>query len=217
MALEVITGPMKSGKTAELICRLEQAKFYGGREFQVFKAATDRRSPEGEIHSFDGNKKLSAIEIASDNPREILAKMNKGIDIVGISEVQFFNMAICLVVQELDNWGKRVIVEGLLLDHQGRPFGPTTTLLSMAGRKDIYFAECECPDRSHPKGVCGHYEAAFSALRPDVSISEGQIVRIGRDDFLVMCRQCFFKHLECRYVEPSMRQFFKEPMLIATG
>ncbi|MCL5795356.1 MAG: hypothetical protein M1338_03280 [Patescibacteria group bacterium] len=212
MAIELYWGSMKSGKTKRAIEEAKKAKKYGWSKISAYKPTTDTRSGFGWIHSYDGNKKIPATEILPNESFRIVEDVQRDgqVDIIVISEVQFFDMSICKTVVELHELDKTVIVEGLLLDHQGRPFGPTASILAMAGRKEESFAVCECKHGSHEKSVCGKRYAVFSALRPNVKIENGQVVIVGRKNFLVMCRYCFFEHLECRYVEPGMRDFFIE-------
>ena len=53
-------------------------------------------------------------------------------DVVGIDEAQFFDEAIVDVCNSLANSGKRVIVAGLDMDFEGKPFGPMPNLLAIA-------------------------------------------------------------------------------------
>lgn len=53
--IEVITGSMFSGKTEELIRRLERAKI-AGQEVEVFKPSIDDRYSEEEIDSHAGSE-----------------------------------------------------------------------------------------------------------------------------------------------------------------
>jgi thymidine kinase len=53
-------------------------------------------------------------------------------DVVGIDEAQFFDESIIEVCNTLANSGKRVIVAGLDMDFEGKPFGPMPHLLAVA-------------------------------------------------------------------------------------
>jgi len=52
--------------------------------------------------------------------------------VVGIDEAQFFDEAITDICNTLANSGKRVIVAGLDMDYEGKPFGPMPNLLAIA-------------------------------------------------------------------------------------
>lgn len=128
--LEVICGPMFSGKSEELIRRLRRAKIAKQR-VAIFKhALDDSRYKSGQLVSHNGN----TIEAhATDSPREI-ARISQAseIQIVGIDEIQFFGNEIIPVIVNLIDEGKRVIIAGLDLDFRGIPFGPMPTLLAIA-------------------------------------------------------------------------------------
>ena len=61
-----------------------------------------------------------------------IIKLSSNVDVVGIHEAQFFDDTIVDVCNELANSGKRVIVAGLDMDYQGKPFGPIPYLLAIA-------------------------------------------------------------------------------------
>ncbi len=125
--IEVIAGCMFSGKTEELIRRLNRSVI-GKQKVAIFKPAIDKRYDAEDVVSHNKNKiKSKAVESA----REIL-KLVDGIDVVGIDEAQFFDMEIVDVVNQLANDGKRVVVAGLDMDYTGKPFGPMPYLLAIA-------------------------------------------------------------------------------------
>lgn len=95
---------------------------------EIFKPAADTRYDEQEIVSHDQNRIPST---PVDNSRSILL-MSEGMEVVGIDEAQFFDDGIVDVVNELANIGTRVIIAGLDMDFQGRPFGPMPNLMAVA-------------------------------------------------------------------------------------
>ncbi len=125
--IEVICGSMFSGKTEELMRRLRRAQI-AKLSVEIFKPAADTRYDEQEIVSHDRNRIPST---PVDNSRSILL-MSEGMDVVGIDEAQFFDDGIVDVVNELANRGARVIIAGLDMDFQGRPFGPMPNLMAVA-------------------------------------------------------------------------------------
>jgi len=141
--LEVISGPMKSAKTLELIFRLKKLD-YSSIHYQLFKPEIDKRFSENEVASRDGYKLASTI-IPVDKPKEILFKLKPDIDVVAIDEGNFFSEELVDVVKILLKDGKTVIVSGLDLDFRGEPFGPMPTLLSMADIVTKKHAYCDYP------------------------------------------------------------------------
>jgi thymidine kinase len=126
--IEVICGPMFSGKTEELIRRLKRVH-YAKRKLAIFKPAIDVRYSTIELVSH-AQSRLEAVPISG--AHAIFETLEDDVEIVGIDEVQFFDSAILDVVQALANSGRRVIVAGLDLDYRGAPFGPMPHLLSVA-------------------------------------------------------------------------------------
>jgi thymidine kinase len=126
--LEVICGPMFSGKSEELIRRLRRAKI-AQQNVISFNPHIDTRTALHTIASHNGTS-LGAITIS--NPLTIPDHITSDIDVVGIDEVQFFSPDIINVVFDLVEQGKRVIVTGLNLDFRGVPFGTIPTFMAIA-------------------------------------------------------------------------------------
>ena len=125
--IEVICGSMFSGKTEELIRRIRRVKF-AKQKTKVFKPKDDTRYSKKKVTSHNANSIKSK---PVNNPNKII-KLSANIDVVGIDEAQFFDDTLVDVCNELANSGKRVIVAGLDMDYQGKPFGPIPYLLAIA-------------------------------------------------------------------------------------
>lgn len=125
--IEVICGPMFSGKTEELIRRLKRAKI-AKQKVEIFKPMTDTRYHEENVVSHDANF-IHSTPVESSSNIELLATDTR---VVGIDEAQFFDDGIVDVCNKLANSGIRVIVAGLDLDYTGKPFGPMPNLLATA-------------------------------------------------------------------------------------
>ena len=125
--IEVICGCMFSGKTEELIRRLNRA-LIGKQKVEIFKPVTDKRYHQDDIVSHnDVSIRSTPVNFASD-----ILLLAENCDVVGIDEAQFFDAAIVDVCNLLANNGKRVIVAGLDMDFEGKPFGPMPNLLAVA-------------------------------------------------------------------------------------
>lgn len=125
--IEVICGSMFSGKTEELIRRINRAKF-ANQKVEIFKPAVDIRFDEEEVVSHNQNT-LEATPV--DSAYNILILAGEA-QVVGIDEAQFFDEGIVDVANQLANQGKRVIIAGLDMDFKGRPFGPMPYLMATA-------------------------------------------------------------------------------------
>lgn len=125
--IEVICGCMFSGKTEELIRRLNRA-IIARQKVEIFKPTLDKRYHHENIVSHNETTiRSTAVNFASD-----ILLLAGDCDVVGIDETQFFDDAIIDVCNQLANSGKRVIVAGLDMDYEGKPFGPMPHLLAIA-------------------------------------------------------------------------------------
>jgi thymidine kinase len=137
-SVEVVCGPMFSGKTEELIRRVKRAQIAKQR-VQIFKPAIDIRYHEEDVVSHSSQAiKSEPVESAVD----ILIRLKDSTRVVAIDEVQFFDEAIITVITKLAARGCRVICAGLDLDFRAQPFGPMPTLLALADEVTKIHAIC---------------------------------------------------------------------------
>jgi thymidine kinase len=172
--VEVICGPMFSGKSEELIRRLRRAQIARQR-VQVFKPEIDDRYSEQEIVSHS-EQRIPARNVHA--AREILEGVEPRTQVVGIDEAHFYDDEIATVVESLANVGKRVIVAGLDLDYLGEPFDHVTRLLAQAEEITKTLAICM---------RCGNPASRTQRLVPN----EERIVVGGSRAYEARCRQCF--------------------------
>lgn len=126
--IEVVCGPMFSGKSEELIRRLRRARI-ARKRVQVFKPTIDDRYSRDEIVSHGEQRMKSEVVTSS---KEILAKMDWRTQVIGVDESNFFGPELVDVAAQLADSGKQVIIAGLDTDFLGRPFPPMPDLLCMA-------------------------------------------------------------------------------------
>ena len=142
--IEVVCGPMFSGKTEELIRRVRRAQI-ARQKIQLFKPAIDDRYSVNEVVSHSSQAlEATVVEDALD----ILRKVYDSTRIVAIDEVQFFGTEITKVISKLARRGCRVICAGLDQDYKGQPFGPMPELLALADTVDkvhAIFTVCGAP------------------------------------------------------------------------
>jgi thymidine kinase len=135
--LEVVCGPMFSGKSEELIRRLRRAEIAGQRAL-IVKPQIDDRFDIGHVVSHAG---ATMRAVAVSDPADIPGLVD-GYDVVGVDEVQFFPLEIVLVLDGLVEKGMRVVASGLDQDFRGLPFGPMPELLCRAELVDKLQAVC---------------------------------------------------------------------------
>jgi thymidine kinase len=171
--IEVVTGPMFSGKSEELIRLLRRATI-ARRRVQVFKPALDRRYTETDVVSHSQWRLPCEVVERSD---DIRARLDPRAEVVGIDEGQFFDDDLPRVCTLLANLGKRVIVAGLDMDYAGVPFGPMPELLAIAEQVRKLQAICAC---------CG----ASASYTQRLSDARERVVVGAADVYEARCRRC---------------------------
>lgn len=136
--IEVVCGSMFSGKTEELIRRVRRA-IIAHQEVQVFKPVIDNRYGIQHVSSHNGQN-VDATPVTE--AKSILEQLHKKTTVIAIDEVQFFDVCILDVVNQLADKGIRVIVAGLDMDFRGEPFGSMPGLMSVAEEVTKLHAIC---------------------------------------------------------------------------
>ena len=182
--LEVVCGPMFSGKSEELIRRLRRAEI-AGRKTLIVKPVVDDRYDVGHVVSHGGTKMRAVTATSSAEVRRLAA----GYEAVGIDEVQFFDEGIVGAVTDLVGRGARVVAAGLAQDFRGLPFGPMPSLLCVADYVDKLEAVC------HRCGSAATLTQRLVDGRP--APFGGATVQIGAlDSYEARCRACYEPGLE---------------------
>jgi thymidine kinase len=154
--LEVIVGPMRSNKTAELLRRIETRRQYAKQYVMLLKPSADTKASAGVVESRNrqGCGKMEAVEFLSSDPWQVLPllavtekEIGKRVDCIAIDEGQFVH-DLFLFVKRLLEWGYDVMVSGLELDFRGLPFGEMLELgwlvRTYAGNITELVAYCSC-------------------------------------------------------------------------
>lgn len=177
-SIEVICGSMFSGKTEELLRRVRRAELAKRRAI-LFKPRIDHRYDAVRVVSHDGLR-AEAFPVASATELRALVRQSelRGGDVVGVDEVQFFDLDIVATAEELANAGQRVICAGLDQDYRGQPFGPVPHLMGIAEVVTKLRAVCS---------RCGRDACRSQRL---ASI-RGQLFVGGAAEYEPRCRRCF--------------------------
>jgi thymidine kinase len=171
--IEVICGPMFSGKSEELIRRLKRAAI-ARQKLQIFKPAIDDRYHETRIVSHSDHwLEAVAVKGSADLARAVLPETR----VVGVDEVQFFDAGIVEVIERLADRGVRVVVAGLDQDYTGKPFEPLPRLLALAEYVTKALAIC---------AQCG----APAGRSQRLVASEERVVVGATDAYEPRCRRC---------------------------
>jgi thymidine kinase len=190
--IEVICGPMFSGKSEELIRRLRRA-IIARKRVEVFKPAIDNRYSADEIVSHGDLRMMSQVVA---NASEILERIDWRAQVIGVDEANFMGPGLVDVAQRLADSGKQVIIAGLDTDYLGRPFPPIPDLLAHAESITKTLAICM---------RCGNPAKHTQRLRG----SEELIVVGASDMYEARCRRCFEpgipKQTEIEFVKAKPR------------
>lgn len=185
--IEIIAGGMFSGKSEELIRRLRRAVIARQR-VQVFKPLIDDRFATEDIVSRD-DRRLKAMAVATSS--EMLARVEIGVQVVGIDEVQFFDDGVVDVCMQLADAGIRLIAAGLDQDYMRRPFGPMPALLAVAEEVSKMHAVCvRC------RGAA-HYSQRVSGGNAQVEV--------GDSSYEARCRSCYEFYKAATEDEPAVQ------------
>jgi thymidine kinase len=177
--LEVVCGPMFSGKSEELIRRLRRAEIAGQRTLLV-KPRIDDRYDVTHVVSHSGSR-LRAV--AADSAADVL-RLSEGYEVVGIDEAQFFDAGIVDAAETMVGRGARVIAAGLDTDFRHEPFGAMPILLALAEFVDKLQAVCHrCGGpATRTQRLVGGRPAPFA----------GETIQIGAlDSYEARCAGCY--------------------------
>jgi len=191
--IEVICGPMFSGKSEELIRRLRRAMI-ARKRVQVFKPALDDRYSMDEIVSHgDLRMKSEVVQSAQD----ILRCLDWRTEVIGVDEANFLGQDLIGLVTQFADSGKQVIVSGLDTDYMGRPFPPIPDLLCLAELITKMLAVCM---------RCG-----APAKHTQRLVASDELIVVGAAGmYEARCRRCFepgaSKQEILEFARPALRQ-----------
>ena len=175
--LEVICGPMFSGKTEELLRRVRRS-LIAKLPTLLVKPATDTRYAVGDVVSHDKTAMPSVVVENSSDILDVLEVDGRQALVVAIDEAQFFSDDLAGVCNELANRGLRVIVAGLDLDFTGKPFGSMPDLLALAEEVTKLHAVCVETGRQ------AHFSHKIAGSDETVELGE-------KDKYIPLARHAF--------------------------
>jgi thymidine kinase len=191
--LEVITGPMFSGKSEELIRRLKRARIARQR-VACFKPDIDLRYHRTSIASHSQQTHEASTIANVEELRAQLYPQLGDVEVIGIDEVQFLSSEVVPLVEELIALGKRVIIGGLDMTFNAEPFGPVPALMAIADKVTKLSAVCM---------VCG-----ASAIHTQ---------RLGQSQELVVVGAAGLYEARCRtHFQPFLDEQHSEQLELST-
>ncbi len=180
--LQVVCGPMFAGKSEELLRRVRRAQL-AGLAVEVVTHALDERHGAGQVASHSGLSvpSHSVPDVAS------LVRLIRGreLDLLAIDEAQFFGLDLVPAVGETALAGVTVVVAGLCVTFDGRPFEPLPALMALA--EDVTKLTAVC-------AVCGD-DAAFHQRVRDDDVGDASVPTAahvgGVESYQARCRRHF--------------------------
>lgn len=158
--LELLLGPMRSNKTAELLRRADMRRQYASQHVLIFKPNDDTKGGPGLVESRNpkGHGKMKALEFKSSDPWAILkliaekeVEIGKRVECIAIDEGQFVS-DLFLFTRRLLDANHDVLIAGLDLDFRAVPFGEMLNLSwfvnAYGGSVTECIAYCTCGNRA---------------------------------------------------------------------
>ncbi len=188
--LEIITGPMFSGKSEELARRLRRATF-AAKSILLVRPSTDNRKTRNIFDLIENDQRLKdynrlkMVSLASaDELRFLITNHNP--DILAIDEAQFLTFVefldlIVSLLEENKNKDFTIIASGLNMDADARPFGLMPDLMARADEILLLTAICtKCLD-------------SLAVFTQKIGGS-GKQIEIGDENiYTARCRKCFVR------------------------
>ena len=171
--IEVVCGSMFSGKTEELIRRMKRAKF-AKQKVEIFKPSLDTRYSDVDVVSHDQHS-IPSTPIDSSST---IALLPSDVDVVGIDAAQVLDDGVVEGCNDLANRGVRVIVAGLDMDFQGKPFGPMQALCDIADEVTKVHAICV---------KCG----ALAYISHRLVANDKRVLLGEQMEYEPLCRECY--------------------------
>jgi thymidine kinase len=191
--IEVIVGPMFSGKSEELIRRLKRARIARQRVL-CYKPDIDLRYHRTAIASHSSQTHEACTVASVEHLKAALFPQLHEVDVIGIDEAQFFDASIIPLTVELVHLGKRIIMAGLDTTFNAEPFGPIPALMAVADEVAKLSAVCM---------ICG---------APAIHTQ-----RLGQSQELVLVGAAGLYEARCRtHFQPSIDEHHSEQLELPT-
>jgi len=178
MSLEVVIGPMFSGKSSFIDSAVKRRRSIGANVLVIKPGSDIRYSTDSEVVTHDGVR--VSCYTTNQGLMYIPNDITRGVHTIIIDEAQFFDDLVLFVTCEMENFGKDVIVVGLDGDFNRKPFGQVLNCIPLADRVTRLTALCACCRDGTP--------GLFSFRKVDQG---GQVLVGGAEAYAPLCRACF--------------------------
>ena len=183
--LEVILGPMFSGKTSKILELYKQCEF-SNIPVLVINHSSDDRYSDTMLSTHDKQMipclKTDKLFDLSANTDKVLNQQILDAKVILINEGQFFADLYDWVVSMVDVFGKEVYVCGLDGDSNREKFGQMLDLIPICDKVNKLKSICS---------ICKNGTRAIFSLRLS---EQHQQVLIGSDCYKPVCRVCYLEN-----------------------
>lgn len=180
MKLTLILGPMKSGKSFDLI-RYFAPLAYTKKSFDLYQPMRNVR--DSLITSRNG------VNLEAQKVESLEASLDSRASVIGVDEIHMFEPTDVVHIEMLLKRGKDVIASGLDTDYRGRMFDIIRGLLEL-GPHEVRYRKSVCERCQEPDAV---YSQVFHKGIPVTSGMPAVIPDDGTFTYMPACRQCFVK------------------------
>ena len=174
--LEIIVGPMFSGKTSKLTEIYKQCMFCN-IPVAVINYALDTRYHDTMLSTHDKHM-IPCIQTMLLSPAWESNAQVRGADVILINEGQFFE-DLYPAVESMLKAGKKIYISGLDGDFQRKKFGQILDLIPLCDKVTKLTSLCS---------ICKTGETGIFSMR---LTSETQQTLIGSDNYAPVCRTCY--------------------------
>lgn len=178
MDLTLILGPMKSGKSFDLISHFAPLQY---TDISYILYQSSRNVRDEKISSRNG------VGIEAKKITNLKEALDKNFSVIGIDEVHMFDSADVVVVAQLLKNGVKVVAAGLDMDYKGKIFDIVKSLLEL-GPKEVRYRRAACEVCRLPEAV---YTQVFNKGEPVVVGMPSVIPDDGTFTYQPVCRHCF--------------------------
>ncbi len=180
MSFTLIIGPMKSGKSLELIGSTTPYKYANKKTLFV----------QPKINTRDKKVSSRAGVMAESTAVSSLHEIEAQFDVIGVDEIHMFSIEDATIVEAWILQGKKVFISGLDIDYRGQMFPIIQRLLEL--KPDVViFKKAICD-------LCGRHSAYFSQItqnsKPVLSDLPSIIPEDGTYEYQARCRNCYQKY-----------------------
>ena len=168
--IEIITGCMFSGKSTELLNRLNNCS----EDYLLLKPKIDTRYGLSDVTTHSGIKNSAKVVSSISDVFDSISNIN----VIGIDEAQFFSSSIINDSLKLKSLGKRIIIAGLNKDYLNKEFKSVSGLIKIADKLTKLYAVCN--------------RCSAPASRSYRLVKEKSTILLGhKDAYEPLCKKCY--------------------------